>query len=368
MRNINLKYTELALICFVWVVLFVTPVLFREDPVKRSISNQLEILIPVLFTFLVNRFLLVPFFLFRGKQAKYIASVLGLIAVITFGSYLYDNHWDLFSPPAGKEMNPPIPPADSPPDSQSRDVAQQHPPTPAQKRQPRPVPPFANVLVISVLIIGFDTGLRSGLRWMESENEKVRLEKENVATQLVMLQNQVSPHFFMNTLNNIHTLVDMDPDEAKEAILKLSRMMRYLLYETKTEKTSLKKEIEFLESYMDLMKLRFSKKVRISYHFPTSVPDCTLPPFLFTSFIENAFKHGISYKDQSFIDISMTTGDQRLLLVVRNSKTESSRENKTCGIGIDNSRKRLDLLYGTAYHLDIIDNPDQFTVNLSIPL
>ncbi len=368
MRSNKLKHTELALICFVWVVLFVTPVLFREDPVRRSISNQLEILIPVLFIFLVNRFLLVPFLLFRGKQAKYIASVLGFIAVITFGSYLYDNHWDLFSPPAGIEMNPPIPPADSPPDSQSRDAVLQHPPTPAQKRQPRPVPPFANVLVMSVLIIGFDTGLRSGLRWMESENEKVRLEKENVATQLVMLQNQVSPHFFMNTLNNIHTLVDMNPDEAKEAILQLSRMMRYLLYETKTEKTSLKKEIEFLESYMDLMKLRFSEKVRISYHFQTSVPDSTLPPFLFTSFIENAFKHGISYKDQSFIDISMTTGDQRLLLVVRNSKTESSRENKTSGIGIDNSRKRLDLLYGTAYHLDIIDNPDQFTVNLSIPL
>lgn len=103
-------------------------------------------------------------------------------------------------------------------------------------------PPFANIIVLSVLVVGFDTGLRSGLRWIKVENEKVRLEKENVATQLVLLLNQVSPHFFMNTLNNIHSLVDKNAAEAKEAIIKLSKMMRYLLYETEPEKTTLKRE------------------------------------------------------------------------------------------------------------------------------
>ena len=239
---------------------------------------------------------------------------------------------------------------------------------PAQTRQPKPIPPFANFLILSILVVGFDTGLRSSLRWIEVENEKVRLEKENVATQLVLLRNQVSPHFLMNTLNNIHSLVDINTKEAKEAIIKLSRMMRYLLYETETEKTTLIKEVEFLESYINLMKLRFNEKVIITLNIPETIPAKTIPPFIFTSLIENAFKHGISYKDESFINIDLIIGDDRLLMVVKNSKTDNSQLKDFSGIGIENTKKRLDLLYGNKYHLDIVDNKDLFTVNLSIPL
>jgi LytS/YehU family sensor histidine kinase len=200
------------------------------------------------------------------------------------------------------------------------------------------------------------------------ENEKVRLEKENMATQLVLLRNQVSPHFLMNTLNNIHSLVDINSEEAKEAIIRLSKMMRYLLYETETEKTTLIREIEFLESYINLMKLRFNSKVVIILNIPQVIPDKTIPPFLFTSLIENAFKHGVSYVDESFINIDLTIADGRLLLVVKNSKTEKKLIDKFSGIGIENTRKRLELLYGKNYYLDIFDNKDFFTVNLSIPL
>jgi LytS/YehU family sensor histidine kinase len=145
-------------------------------------------------------------------------------------------------------------------------------------------------------------------------------------------------------------------------------MMRYLLYETETEKTTLKREVEFLESYINLMKLRFNEKVIIVFNMPTFIPEKTIPPFLFTSLIENAFKHGISYKDESFINIDMTIGEEKLLLVVKNSKADNNQKNDFSGIGIENTRKRLELLYGTNYHLEIIDNKDLFTVNLSIPL
>jgi LytS/YehU family sensor histidine kinase len=144
--------------------------------------------------------------------------------------------------------------------------------------------------------------------------------------------------------------------------------MRYLLYETETEKTTLNREVEFLESYINLMKLRFNDKVKITLNLPTSIPEKAIPPFIFTSLIENAFKHGISYKDESFINIDMTIGEEQLLLVVKNSKSENIQINDFSGIGIDNTRKRLELLYGKNYHLDIIDNVDLFTVNLSIPL
>jgi len=381
-RNKKILFSEIALITFVWLVLMLTPILFREDnnkPLWKSMASQLEILIPLTILFFINRFLLVPKILFKGKPLVFIVSVLGVILMLTIGSYVYDVYIDKLPPDRppreANEGRPPRyenrdaggmrpPPQDAPPRQDGRGDQ-----TPRQRsRQPRPVPPFANVLILSILIVGFDTGLRSGLRWMEAENAKVKLEKENVSNQLALLKTQVSPHFFMNTLNNIHSLVDSNTEEAKEAIIKLSRMMRYLLYETETEKTTLKKEVEFLESYINLMKLRFNERVKISLNLPKVIPEISIPPFLFISFIENAFKHGISYKNESFITIDLIPGKDRLLFVAKNSKTEKLRMDEFSGIGIENSRKRLDLLYGDKYHLDIIDSEELFTVNLSVPV
>ena len=366
-HNKKIRYSEIVLLVFVWLVLVITPILFREDiynPVRRSVILQLEILIPLLLLFLINRFILVPRLLFKGKQVLFIISVLAIIGFFTAGCYVYDENIKsptLEEPQSDKQIV--LPPYAFP-----GGVDRFGNLRPAQTRQPKPIPPFANFLILSILVVGFDTGLRSSLRWIEVENEKVRLEKENVATQLVLLRNQVSPHFLMNTLNNIHSLVDINTKEAKEAIIKLSRMMRYLLYETETEKTTLIREVEFLESYINLMKLRFNEKVVINLNIPESIPEKTIPPFIFTSLIENAFKHGISYKDESFINIDLIIGDDRLLMVVKNSKTDNSQMKDFSGIGIENTRKRLDLLYGNNYHLDIVDNKDLFTVNLSIPL
>jgi LytS/YehU family sensor histidine kinase len=315
--------------------------------------------------FLINRFVLVPRLLFNGKPIVYIVAVLGIIILFTAASFVYDTYFKNTPPPDSQQIENQI---KSPPYAFPGGVDRFGNLRPAGTRQPRPIPPFANFLIFSILVVGFDTGLRSNLRWIEVENEKVKLEKENMATQLVLLRNQVSPHFLMNTLNNIHSLVDFNTGEAKEAIIKLSKMMRYLLYETETEKTTLRREVEFLESYINLMKLRFNDKVKITFNLPTSIPEKTIPPFIFTSLIENAFKHGISYKDESFINIDMTIGEEQLLLVVKNSKSENIQINDFSGIGIDNTRKRLELLYGKNYHLDIIDNVDLFTVNLSIPL
>ncbi len=384
-RYKTIRYAELALIIFVWSVLLVTPVLFREDtnkPLIRSVLNQLEILIPLSIVYLINRFILVPRLLFKGKPLAFIFSVLGIILFLAVCSYVYDTNVKRYPPSKEKQAgdrprprqetpsdgggNPDRPgPPHGPPRERN---GNQEWPGPTQSRQPRPAPPFSNFLILSVLVVGFDTGLRSGLRWMIAENEKVRLEKENMATQLTLLRNQVSPHFFMNTLNNIHALVDSNTSEAKEAIIKLSKMMRYLLYETETEKVTLKKEVEFLQSYIDLMKIRFSEKVIITLNLPAFLPDTSIPPFLFTAFIENAFKHGISYKTESFITIDLIPGTERLLFVIKNSKSDPKTMNEFSGIGLENTRKRLDLLYGERYHLDIIDNENLFTVNLSVPI
>jgi hypothetical protein len=368
MKSKKIKYSAIALIIFVWLVLLFTPILFREDiysPVRRIVVVQMQIIIPLFILFFINRFLLVPKMLFRGKLVMFIVSVLGIIVLFTFGSYIYDskikNIPPAEPPQTGQQMmTPPYAfPGGTDPFGSLR---------PAQTRQSKPIPPFANFLIFSILIVGFDTGLLSSLRWIEAENEKVKLEKENMATQLVLLRNQVSPHFLMNTLNNIHSLVDINTGEAKEAIIKLSKMMRYLLYETDTEKTTLIREVEFLESYINLMKLRFSEKVRITLRLPESLPEKTIPPFMFTSLVENAFKHGISYVDESFIDIDLTISKDRLQLTVKNSKADQYKIKEYSGIGIENTRKRLALLFDNKFTLDIIDGKNLFTVNLSIPL
>jgi len=225
-----------------------------------------------------------------------------------------------------------------------------------------------NILIFSILLAGFDTGLRISVRLARSERERTLLERENMETRLTMLRNQVSPHFFMNTLNNIHALIDLNKEEAKEAVIRLSNMMRYLLYETDLSRTSLSNELEFVKSYIDLMKLRYTENINITLNIPDRIPEKRIPPLLFTALIENAFKHGISYKTRSFIMIDFVIDENRLVLMVKNSIGNSEKQDSPSGIGIENTRNRLELLYGKTYHLDILNDGKEFNVNLSIPI
>jgi len=222
--------------------------------------------------------------------------------------------------------------------------------------------------VVSILIIGFDTGLVLSVKWAQSEQNRIRMEKESVENQLAFLRNQVSPHFFMNTLNNIHSLIDFDTTEAKDSVIRLSRLMRHLLYDSEADKIPLQKELEFVQNYVDLMKLRFSNKVNIQLEIPGHIPDKTIPPLLFTSFLENAFKHGIHIQGASFVSIAFAFVDEQLVFAMKNSNPHLQKEEEQTGIGIENSRKRLDLLYGNQYSLEINDGKEEFLLTLTLPL
>ena len=367
MNSRKIKFAELALISLVWIVLLVIPVLFREDnnhPVWKSISNQLEILVPVMILFLLNRFLLVPLILFRRKPVLYILAISGMIALVAFGSYYYDTRITFSSDtrqPSEIREEPPPPPSREQDDTPQR---QQQP----SKRQPRPVPPFANVIILSLLVAGFDTGIRSGLRWIESENERVRLEKENILSQLGILRNQISPHFFMNTLNNIYSLIELDQGKSRQAVMKLSKLMRYLLYENKSGKVLLSREFDFIKNYVDLMKLRYAEEVEIRFSVPEIFLDTEIPVLLFISYLENAFKYGASYQNESIIETSFEIMDGQLLFTCHNTKNVFSDIHQNGGIGLQNSRQRLDLIYNDKYSLSVKDTDETFTVKLLIPL
>jgi len=362
-KNNNLKTTEVVLLVLVWMVLIASPVLFKDDDTFywQDMLRPLETIIPLFIIFLVNRFVLVPLLLLKKRSLLYLISVLGLIAVFTLGSYF-------FSPkPFGNrpqiEMNNQR--RQPPPHLQRPDRGF---PPPVEPRRQGPVPPFANLLIFSILLVGFDTGLMTAFRLSKAEKERAKLEKENVETQLAFLRNQVSPHFFMNTLNNIHALIDHDSEEAKESIIRLSKLMRHLLYDSEIGKIPIHKEIDFIKNYVDLMKLRYSDKVKIKLDVQAHLPDKSIPPLLFTSFVENAFKHGISYQHPSFIDVTFSNTAENLIFEVKNSMPNIEKETEPSGIGIENSRKRLDLIYGDNYSLKIEDTNDEYYVRLTIPL
>ena len=222
-------------------------------------------------------------------------------------------------------------------------------------------------IVVLLLMFGANLGIKGYFRSREDRKRLAELEHQNLEQQLEYLRYQINPHFFMNTLNNIHALVDIDPQKAQETIVELSKMMRYVLYEGDRKGVPLSKEMEFIRTYVTLMQLRYTDKVTITLDLPSTLPDRTLPPLLLISFIENAFKHGVSYLHDSFIEIGATVSDDQLHFTCRNSKAETPNEEKG-GVGLANVRKRLNLLYDRNYTLRIRDDATVYSVELIIPI
>jgi LytS/YehU family sensor histidine kinase len=194
------------------------------------------------------------------------------------------------------------------------------------------------------------------------------LKKEKLNSELAFLKNQVSPHFFFNTLNNIYSLIGIDGPAAQDSVLKLSKMMRYLLYESEHGETLFSHEINFMANYIELMKLRLNSKVDLQVDFPVNFTDFSIPPLLFISFIENAFKHGISHRENSFIHISLAVSRDKIVFVSENSMGKSSQggDMQESGIGLENVRKRLNLLFPGKHELNILQDDKTFKVRLSI--
>ncbi len=220
-----------------------------------------------------------------------------------------------------------------------------------------------------LLLMGMNLGVKLYFRSQEDADILSQIEKHALERQLQYLKYQVNPHFLMNTLNNIHALVDIDPERAKTSIVELSKLMRYVLYEGNNRLTPLSREVQFLRNYVQLMSMRYTGNVSISLDVPEVLPDSMLPPLLLVIFVENAFKHGISYRNKSFVEISLKPQADRLLFNCRNSRQQKPQdENMKGGVGLSNVRRRLDLLFPGNYTLDIKEQEDTYTVCLDIPL
>ncbi len=223
--------------------------------------------------------------------------------------------------------------------------------------------------IIAFLMVGFNIAIKLFFFKSFRDEEMLKeLEHQRLQSELEYLKYQINPHFFMNTLNNIHALVDIDTGKAKSTIVELSKLMRYVLYEASNKTILLSREVQFLKNYIALMSLRYTNKVSIQMDFPVEVPEVQIPPLLFVSFVENAFKHGVSYRSESFIHVLMQLDEGNRLSFRCSNSNNGSADEQHHGIGLENIRKRLRLLFGNDYTLSITEEEHKFDVLLIIPL
>ncbi len=232
----------------------------------------------------------------------------------------------------------------------------------------KPVNPAVFKIIMALLLLGVNVGIEYYKRYHEEQRRLQELEKENLQYRLEYLRYQINPHFFMNTLNNIHALVDIAPEKAKESIVELSRLMRHVLYDNSDVTVELSKEVDFLKHYIYLMRLRYTEDVEIEFSFPEEDDNAQIPPLLMATVAENAFKHGISYESRSYIRLSVKVEDGKVVFKCVNSIPAKSSEKDRGGIGLQNISKRLSLLYGSDFVLHIDQAESQYEVLIILPV
>jgi two-component system LytT family sensor kinase len=311
--------------------------------------------------FYSNYLILVPKFFFGRRKHKYYLSIIFLLAFLYFVSDRANEFVFKYVP--GHNYTEEI-------DKPKEDKNLNGPPKPNAlfERPPFREMHFFNYAMTSLFMVFFSLGMRVLERHSQTEKLQKELEKEKLNSELAFLKNQISPHFFFNTLNNIYSLISINAEDSQKAVLKLSKLMRYLLYDSEHGNTMLSNEIDFMNNYIDLMKLRMSNKISLSVSFPEKYDDINIPPLIFIPFIENAFKHGISYREKSFIDVSMTTAKESISFRCANSMFKAREENEPdhSGIGLGNVTKRLNLLFPGKHDIKINKSETEFEVLLNI--
>lgn len=218
-------------------------------------------------------------------------------------------------------------------------------------------------------LVGMVTGMKFLKDYLLNQQWMKEKEKHYLETELKFLRSQIHPHFFFNTLNNIYSLTLKKSDEAPGVILKLSDLMSYMLYESNVPQVPLSKEIDYLQNYLDVEQLRFGQRLSVSFTREGFRNDVNIPPMILILFLENSFKHGVKNNiSKIHINISLAVDKEFLYFKVDNPVTEDEAPAECKGIGLKNVRRRLDLLYGDNYTLDIQVHEGIFSVSLKMPL
>lgn len=333
MKNLSdsrMRSVEILIHSIVWGLVFAFPfLLFSRDGLSdKWVYHALRMFVMQLsfvLVFYVNYLFIIPKFLFRGMNSKYI-----LVNIFIIVSMLLLMHiWQEFCMHCFSDIDIEKPERIGPPKwiFSVRDA------------------------ITMILIIGLSVALKMSRKWMHTENARREAEKNRTEAELKNLRNQINPHFLLNTLNNIYALIAFDRDRAQEAVQELSRLLRYVLYDNQQEFVDLNREADFIRNYIELMKIRLSSNVRLDTDIDIDASNTAMiAPLIFISLIENSFKHGISPVSPSFISISLTESDGEVTCRTVNSNFPKSGEDKSgSGIGLRQVEKRLELIYHGKY-------------------
>jgi len=230
-------------------------------------------------------------------------------------------------------------------------------------------PYFDNyAFTLTLLVLGISTSWAMLQHWQKAAQHKQKLEQDKTMAELAMLKAQINPHFFFNSLNSIYSLTYTDIEDSRNALHTLSRMMRYLLYST-DEKTTLLKEAEFMRDFIALMKLRANSKLTITTDIPEKIHDYPIVPMLLLPLVENAFKHGVHATDKSEIHIKLTQNGSNLEFEVENTFFEKTAVSDVGGIGLTNTRRRLQLIYPNQHYISCgVTDHGTYKIKLKINL
>jgi len=225
-----------------------------------------------------------------------------------------------------------------------------------------------SMLAGTYFIVFLSAGIKLTEYWFNEQQRKQTAIKEKVETELKLLKSQIHPHFLFNTLNNIYALALQKSDQAPDAIIKLSELLDYLIYHGENEQVPLLKEIELINHYIELEKLRYGDRLQASFK-KTGDPDkVTIAPVMLLPFVENAFKHGISQsRNNVWLKIHLEISDRSINFHIENSKPGITAKVSTPGgIGLENLKRRLAILYENRYTLEILDKEDLYSVKLNL--
>ena len=245
--------------------------------------------------------------------------------------------------------------------------------------RPHPEPSFLkqllfvarNIFNLSVVLF-IATSMEISSRWHQMEDERIEMEAARKEAELANLRSQINPHFLLNTLNNIYALTAFDTEKAQKAIMELSKMLRHMLYDNQQNMVNLKEEIQFISNYVNLMKLRLPQNVEVRFHSNYPEPcNIQVAPLIFISLVENAFKHGVSPTEKSFIDINISAEKDLLTCEIKNSNYPKTQQDRSGhGIGLQQEERRLNLSYPQrhTWKKGITDNGKQYYSKIEIQL
>lgn len=319
---------------FIWGILYSVILFFVYAEIKVI---TLKVCLRITFTaviFYTNYSLLVPYFLLKKKILPYLFCVVILLLISyliifnVFGFEFYD----------------------------SRNLLDK-----------RPSKFIINIFFNSVIII-IGTIIRLYEQWIENDRINKEIEVKKNKTELESLKNQLNPHFLFNSLNSIYSLSTKKSNDTPEAVIMLSELMRYMLYKANDKKVLLKDELQYIENYIKLQHIRIAKNKNVKINIKGVISTQKISPLLFISYIENAFKYGTDFNGNTEIEIDISVKDNELQFKCVNIIGNRSKDEESSGIGMQNTKNRLELLYPDKHWLTTIEKDNKFMVDLKLKI